>query len=297
MVAYPSYEGRRASPRAELVERGPLFIPDELDHEEQWAALAQTQRLAGIGTLAASVAHELNNPISIITTACSSLEAQADEQSLSAETLRRQLEIIEHNAWRCARLIQALRSYAYPNLQPVFCDLNAIVEQALTLVAYQFQRHHNIAIRTELEANLPRGLWEPNQIEQVLINLLTNARDALPPEGGAITIRTWLNAPANGHTVVSLAVEDTGPGIADELLSHIFEPFFTTKAADEGTGLGLSIAADIVAQHQGRIWAESPPEGGSRFTMELPCHALQAAKEPDHAGPALPTHHEVARES
>lgn len=274
-----------------------MFTLDEPENEEQWAALAQTQRLAGIGTLAASVAHELNNPISIITTACSSLEAQAEEQRLSDEALRRQLEVIEHNAWRCARLIQALRSYAYPNAQRVYCDLNGIVEQALTLVAYQFQRHHNIVIRTELGANLPQGLWEPNQIEQVLINLLTNARDAIPAEGGAITIRTWLNEVSNGHTVVSLAVEDTGPGIDDELLPHIFEPFFTTKAADEGTGLGLSIAADIVAQHQGRIWAESPPEGGARFTVELPCHVLEAAKEPDHAGPALQIQHELVRES
>src|SRR5690606_7764786 len=130
----------------QIVERGPLFTLDEPENEEQWAALAQTQRLAGIGTLAASVAHELNNPISIITTACSSLEQQAEERSLSDETLRRQLEMIEQNAWRCARLIQALRSYVSPNAQRANCDLNAIVEQALTLVAYQFLRHHNIII-------------------------------------------------------------------------------------------------------------------------------------------------------
>lgn len=264
-----------------------MFTLDEPENEEQWAALAQTQRLAGIGTLAASVAHELNNPISIITTACSSLEAQAEDQSLSGETLRRQLEIIEHSAWRCARLIQALRSYAYPNAQRTSCDLNTIIEQALTLVAYQFQRQHNITIRRELEARLPEGLWEPNQIEQVLINLLTNARDALSPEGGAITIRTWLNEATNGQRVVSLAVEDTGPGIPDETLPHIFEAFFTTKAPGEGTGLGLSIAADIVAQHQGRIWAESLPAGGARFTVELPCLVPETTKEPDLAGPAL----------
>lgn len=233
------------------------------------------------------MAHELNNPISVITTACSSLEAQAEEQNLSEETLRRQLEIIEHSAWRCARLIQALRSYAYPNAQLVLCDLNAIVEQALTLVAYQFQRQHNTTIRTVLAPDLPSGLWEPNQIEQVLINLLTNARDALPPEGGTIAIRTWLNEVGNGQMVVSLAVEDTGPGIPDEVLPHIFEAFFTTKAASDGTGLGLSIAADIVAQHQGRIWAESLPEGGARFTVELPCRVPVATKEPALAGPAL----------
>jgi signal transduction histidine kinase len=263
-----------------------LFTLEETDNEEQWAALAQTQRLAGIGTLAASVAHELNNPISIITTACSSLEAQAEEQSLSEDTLRRQLEIIEHSAWRCARLIQALRSYAYPNAQTLLCDLNSIIEQALTLVAYQFHRQHNILIYKELATDLPRGLWEPNQIEQVLINLLTNARDALPPEGGSITIRTSLSNVENGQMYVSLALEDTGPGIPDAVLPHIFEAFFTTKAASEGTGLGLSIAADIVAQHQGRIWAESLPEGGARFTVELPCQVPEAKKEPDLAGPA-----------
>jgi signal transduction histidine kinase len=258
-----------------------LFALDGPEYEDRWAALALTQRLAGIGTLAASVAHELNNPISIITTACSSLEAQVEEQSLSDETLRRQLEIIEQSAWRCARLIQALRSYAHPNARPEICDLNSIVEQALALVAHQFQRQHNIAIHKELASGLRQGLWEPNQIEQVLINLLTNARDALPPDGGRITIRTWRNDESNGQMRVFLSVEDTGPGIPEDVLPRIFEPFFTTKAMSEGTGLGLSIAADIVSQHQGRIWAESVPGGGARFTLELPCYVPASIKEPD----------------
>ena len=164
----------------------------------------------------------------------------------------------------------------------------------MTLVAYQFQRHHNIVIRTELGANLPQGLWEPNQIEQVLINLLTNARDAIPAEGGAITIRTWLNEVSNGHTVVSLAVEDTGPH-RRRAASHIFEPFFTTKAADEGTGLGLSIAADIVAQHQGRIWAVAA-EGGALYGRA----AVPRTGGSKRAGPrrsGSPDQHELARES
>jgi two-component system, NtrC family, sensor kinase len=247
--------------------------------------LAQTQRLADLGTLAASVAHELNNPISIITGVCTSLTAQLDDDNLSPESLRHQLSVIEESAWRCARLIQALRTYAYPDARPVPSDLNSIIEHGLALVAYQYERQDNVHIQTDLAPELPLGLWEPNQITQVLINLLTNARDALQPDGGTITIRSWQRE-MHGGTRVFLSVQDTGPGIPPEILPFIFRPFFTTKVTGEGTGLGLAIASDIVARHLGKLRAETLPGGGACFTMELPCTPVWQEKDPDGDGPA-----------
>jgi two-component system, NtrC family, sensor kinase len=277
---------RREKGRSFWRRESSLLTADAQDRQEQWTEMAQRRRLADIGTLAASVAHELNNPISIITSACSSLEAQAEDESLSPEALRRQLQIIEQSAWRCARLIHALRSYAHPDMVPVPSDLNTLVEDGLTLVAYQFERQDNIAFHQELAADLPPGLWEPNQITQVLINLLINARDALQPDGGTITIRSWQEQDSSGETHLLFSVEDTGPGIAEENLPFIFDPFFTTKRVGEGTGLGLSIAAEIVARHQGKMWAESSPQGGARLTVSLPCRPGPQTKEPDGYRPA-----------
>ncbi|MDT8306734.1 MAG: ATP-binding protein [Anaerolineae bacterium] len=253
--------------------------------DEQGPMQAQTQRLADIGTLAASVAHELNNPISIITAACTSLQAQLDDENLVPESLRRQLAVIEQSAWRCARLIQALRSYAHPDAQPLPSDLNALIENGLALVSYQYERQDNITVRTVLAPELPQVVWEPNQITQVLINLLSNARDALQPAGGRITVRSW-QTERHGGTRLYFSVEDTGKGIPPDILPFIFRPFFTTKRAGEGTGLGLAIASDIVARHQGKIWADTLPGGGARFTVELPCRPDWQEKEPDLVRPA-----------
>jgi signal transduction histidine kinase len=259
---------------------------DRHDRNEPWPTRAQRQRLADIGTLAASVAHELNNPISIITSACSSLEAQAGDENLSPELLRQQLAIIEQSAWRAARLIQALRSYAHPDAAAEPCSLNTLVEEALTLVSYQFERQDQIAIRQELAEGLPPGVWEPNQITQVLINLLINARDVLQPDGGTITLRTWQEQDESGVTRLFLSIADSGPGIEPDVLPFIFDPFFTTKPIGEGTGLGLSIAAEIVSRHQGLLWAETLPEGGACFTVALPALPAPEREEPDWHGPA-----------
>lgn len=262
------------------------MLPVETEAREgEWPALAQTQRLADIGTLAASVAHELNNPISIITAACTSLEAQLDDDNLTPESLRRQLAVIEQSAWRCARLIQALRTYAHADAQPVVCGLNAIIDNGLALVSYQYERQDNVEIRKVLAPDLPQGFWEPNQITQVLINLLSNARDALQPGGGTITIRSW-QSERHGGPHVFFSVEDSGPGIPPEILPFIFRPFFTTKTVGEGTGLGLSIASDIVARHQGKLWAETLSDSGACFTVELPCQPDWQEKDPDQDGPA-----------
>ena len=248
------------------------------------ATLARTQRLAGVGTLTASVAHELNNPISIITTACHELSEQALDGRLTEEALMGHLQMIERNAWRAAQLVQTLRTYTHlDSPQPVKTDLNRIIEGAITLVDYQFRREYNVSIETSLNPDLEPVVWEQNQITQVLVNLLTNARDALQPDGGQITVSSWA-LPDEG--AVAFAVRDSGPGIPDALLERIFDPFFTTKPAGEGTGLGLSIAAQIVAEHNGLLTAANHPDGGAKFTVVMPCErgAEKAAAREDING-------------
>lgn len=236
--------------------------------QEYSASLARTQRLAGIGTLAASVAHELNNPISIITSACHDLLSQVKQGDLDEDALQDRLEMIEQSAWRCSRLIQTLRTYTHLDTpQVVRTDVNTIIDDALAMVGYQFRQEFNVQIETALAPSLQPVVWERNQVTQVLVNLLTNARDALQPQGGRIRIASW-SLPE--EDAVAFSVHDSGPGIPEAILDQIFEPFFTSKPAGEGTGLGLPIAAAIVQQHQGRLTAQNHPDGGAIFKVVLP---------------------------
>jgi signal transduction histidine kinase len=242
-----------------------------VDSDGFHAALGQIQRLAGIGTLTTGVAHELTNPISIITAACNNLLSRVADDNLSTDELLHYLEMIDHSAWRCARLVQTLRSYSHADpIELKVCDLNKIIEDALTLVANQFHRQFNIEIVTRLEPGLNAIVCDQNQITQVLINLLTNARDAIHSQdlqGGTIEISSWV---IDHETVAALSIRDSGPGIPPAYLDKIFSPFFTTKPVGEGTGLGLSIVREIIEQHDGRITAENHPDKGAIFTVILP---------------------------
>jgi signal transduction histidine kinase len=236
--------------------------------DENGEALLHTQRLAGIGTLTAGIAHELTNPINIITATCSNLVSQLDEGSLTDEDLRSYTEMIEHSAWRCARLIRTLRQYTYLNGQEIVpCTLSKLVESAMVLISYEFERNYNINFELELDEDLEPVPCDQNQLIQVLINLLINARDAMPAEGGVVRIVSGRLQDQPGQFIT---VSDNGAGIDAELLPHIFEPFVTDKPPEEGTGLGLAIASEIMAGHGGRLEARNNAEGGATFTMILP---------------------------
>lgn len=231
-------------------------------------ALAHTQKLAGIGALTASVAHELTNPISIIATTCETLAAGLVDDALGRAELARFVSMISESARRCARIVEAMRTYTHRSsvaLAPA--DMNQVLKDATLMVAGSFWRHDRVRIVQDLAPDLPVVMADPNQLTQVVINLLTNARDALRPGGGEVTLSTQLSG--DGRSAI-MTVADNGPGIPARLLAQVFEPFFTTKKAGEGTGLGLSIAAGIVAQHNGRIWAANRPEGGAVLTVCLP---------------------------
>jgi signal transduction histidine kinase len=230
-LCWLSWHGTTAT-QAEAENDPQSFLTVETRTLERYStALARTQRLAGIGTMTASVAHELNNPISVIATTCQDLLAQMEAGELSEESLRQQLGLIEQSAWRCARLVQTLRTYTHveqPQVMPT--DLNEIIADGLTLVGYQFRHQFNVEITTDLAGDLAPVQWERNQITQVLVNLLTNARDALQPDGGTIHITSW-SIPA--EDAVAFSIHDSGPGIPPQLLERIFDPFFTTKPAGE----------------------------------------------------------------
>ncbi|MBK8989024.1 MAG: PAS domain-containing protein [Chloroflexi bacterium] len=247
-------------------------------------SLTHTQRLAGMGTLTASIAHELNNPISIITTACANLNLDVDDNALSLDRLRHYVEMIEQSAWRCVRIVEVLRNYSLDGLPQIAVTVwNKIVEDSLTLVKQQFQGQFNVHIETDLAPNMKSIVCDHHRLTQVVINLLTNARDAMQPDGGVIQVKTWFipaGAPLPGPTVyplelattdyVALSVRDSGVGIHADVLDRIFDPFFTTKTNGSGTGLGLFIARRIVEQHDGHLWAENNPDKGATFTVLLP---------------------------
>ena len=266
---------------------GFLVAMTGLDEVERFnEALAHTQRLAGIGILTASVAHELNTPISIIAATCSNLQHEVEDNTLSMEQLLRTIEMIDQNTWRAARVIEVLRNYSYgEKLQTAVTDLNMIVEDALTLVRHQFHGQFNVKIEKDLSPDLKSIVCDHNRVAQVLINLLINASDAMQPTGGTITIQSrplpqaTAVVPVNGVTAndngataeqYAVSIRDTGHGIMPDIMDKIFDPFFTTKANGKGTGLGLYIARQIVTQHHGRLWAENNPGGGATFTFTLP---------------------------
>lgn len=244
-------------------------------------ALTRIQRLAGLGILTASVAHELNTPLSIITSTCSNLQHEVNDNSLTMSQLLKYIEMIEQSAWRAARTVEVLRNYSYDeNGHTAITDLNMIVEDALTLVRHQFQGEYNVLIEKELADDFRTIVCDHNGLTQVLINLLINARDAMLPKGGTIQVKSWVvpaGSPLNGSEekrtavdIYAVSVSDKGSGIDPAIMDKIYEPFFTTKPQGKGTGLGLYIAKRIMKQHHGRIQASNNPDGGATFTIYLP---------------------------
>ncbi len=256
------------------------------DVENINAALSHTQRMAGLGILTASVAHELNTPLSIIAATCGNLQHEVEDNTLSMEQLLKYIEMIEQSAWRSAKIVEVLRNYSYDDESiTAVTDLNMIVEDALTLVHHQFRGEYNIEIDRDFDPDLKTIVCDHNGMTQVVINLLINARDAMTPGGGKVTVKTWIMPPdtvkasLNGSAIVlnetpveyyAVSVTDTGCSVNDDIKDKIFKPFFTTKPKGKGTGLGLFIAQRIMIQHNGRIWVTNNPDGGATFTAALP---------------------------
>ena len=238
------------------------------------ARLRQHDRLAAVGELAAGLAHELNNPLQVILAQSS----QGQHAGLPAEA-GEAMRLIQEHARRAGRVVQGLLTFVRSReaeRQP--CDVNEIVSDTLDLLEHQF-RSEQIALEQQLAPRLPRVRADAGQIEQVLVNLLANARYAAmrAPDRRTVLVETR----ADTDTVV-VAVEDTGPGVPPHLRQKIFDPFFTTRGPDGGTGLGLAIAAQIATSHGGLLSLARGALGGARFELRLPAGAPQA-------GPAAPS--------
>jgi signal transduction histidine kinase len=223
--------------------------------------LLQSERLALVGRLLASVSHELNNPLQAIQNALFLLK---EEANLSAQG-NQDLGLILSETERMAALIERLRSAYRPvrmkDFQPV--HLNNLVEDVYALIATHM-RHKQIAFEFIPDPELPQVSGMSDQIRQVVLNLFLNAIEVMQP-GGCLTVQTQSLVPLKE---VLLSVKDTGPGIDPEILPSIFEPFITSKST--GTGLGLTITLDIIRQHHGRIEVENNPEQGATFKVWLP---------------------------
>ncbi|HEY8549037.1 MAG TPA: ATP-binding protein [Vicinamibacterales bacterium] len=240
--------------------------------------LLQAEKMAVLGQTISGVAHELNNPLASILTWAERLARRP-----APEGVRQGLDIILHEAERAARIVRHLLTFARKRQTTrTAVDINQVVRDTLAL------RHHeqqlaNITVIDALAAGLPTVFADPHQLQQVLLNLLVNAEQALISSTGhgTIVVRTWHDAERD---VVLLEVADDGPGVPEDALSRIFDPFFTTKEVGKGTGLGLTVVYAIVQEHGGRIVAESAPGQGATFRVELPTGTVRQGPRP--AAPA-----------
>ena len=246
--------------------RAIAFVTDISERLAYQRAVRQSDKLASLGTLSAGVAHEINNPIGIITSRVEVMMLEATDDTLSDE-MRKDLEVILRQARRVATITQGLLSFARQSAGiqgPV--ELNRVVEDIVQLVQKDMSRS-GVTVSTQLSEPLPLIIADANAVGQVLLNLLTNARRAMP-DGGSISIET---APADGGRSIRLAVRDTGPGVPPDILPKIFDPFFTTRS--DGTGLGLSISHGIMEDHRGTIDVTSEVGSGAVFTLTFPVGA------------------------
>jgi PAS domain S-box-containing protein len=253
-----------------------LLLENITDRVKLEQSVQESEKLAAIGTLAAGVAHEINNPIGIMTSRIELMLEEAEESGLP-RGVRDDLAVLQRNAQRVGRITQALTSFARRGpavKRPT--DINAVAEETLLL----FEKHATktgIVVERQLAPGLPLVEGNANELEQVLLNLLNNARDALGHQG-VIRVETGLAADRPGW--VRLAVSDTGPGIPPEVQEQVFLPFFTTKPG--GTGLGLAISYRIVKDHHGHLEVASEPGKGTSFVILLP--ALARATSPARPG-------------
>jgi PAS domain S-box-containing protein len=236
-------------------------VEEQLEHQRE--VLYQNEKLTALGTMAAGIAHEMNNPLGIITTRIEVMLLDAEQQALPAQVLE-DLQVLHRASQRVARIAASLRSFArHTPGDRVPLDLNAVVEESLQLMRKPLAAD-DVQVVASLHPALAPILGDASTLHQVLMNLLTNAREAMPG-GGQIRIDT---APAERPGWIRLRVADTGSGIPAEEVSKIFDPFFTTKRT--GTGLGLSVTYGIIQEHGGTVDVQSRPGAGTTFILSFP---------------------------
>ncbi len=253
------------------IENSRLYEAETKATEQLRAAqqlLVDSERLAALGELSAKVAHEVNNPLGIIKNYMLLLKRSVADNPESLEYA----EITSQEIDRIARIVKELLNFHRPKKETFRkTDLVQVIEETLTLLKTRYETQ-DIKVVTEMEPDLPTISASPENLKQVIMNIVMNACDIMP-EGGTLTVQLkredmWL----------VLSFSDTGPGIPDETVPRIFEPFYTTKEAGKGTGLGLSVCYGIVKQHDGAITYRNLPDGGS-FVIRLPIPSTEDTDE------------------
>ncbi|MBS1248886.1 MAG: Sensor kinase CckA [Chloroflexi bacterium] len=253
---------------SEKVETKTEELRREMEERKQVQQKAmEAQKMADLGVLSTGIAHELNSPLQGILTTSDYLLAISARENVDAAVLESRLKTIKESVLRCTKIVRSLYNYAHPapaNLAPQY--IHNIVEDTLVLIEHQFANYDKISINTEIDEDMPPFICDRDRIMQILINLLTNARDAMP-DGGQITLQSRYH-PEEGEFVIR--VIDEGEGIPEDVLEHIFKPFFTTKEAGKGTGLGLYIVKGLVNNRDGRIKVDSSRGKGTVVTLTYP---------------------------
>ena len=259
--------------RREIAERQQV----EEQVRQQQEALAQREKLAAMGSLLAGVAHELNNPLAVVM-----MRADVLHEELQDGPLAEQVHAIAQAAERCVRIVNNFLTLARQHsAERRTVQLNTVIGEALQLLTYMLQVD-DIAVELHLAPDLPMLWADPHQLHQVVLNLVTNAHQALREVPGLRRL-TLTTRPNPTGPSVSLEVADTGPGIPPAIQARLFEPFFTTKPIGIGTGLGLPLCQGIIEGHEGTISLQSQPGHGTVFRIELPVQAVAAS------GPQVPT--------
>ncbi len=264
-----------------------IDVSEQVQLREQ---LLQAQKMETLGALAGGIAHDFNNLLTGILGFAGILEAHLPDDTDDHEAARQ----IEEAAQRGTDLVRQLMTFSRKHpTRKESVDLSSLIVETRGLVERTLGSA--IEVRTDIRRPLPRVQADPTQLHQVLMNLVVNARDAMP-EGGTLTLRASGAelSPAEAQPLgltpgpyVRIEVEDTGRGIPEEIRDRIFEPFFTTRSDDGGTGLGLSTAFAIVSRHDGRMTCDSTPGRGTRFTVLLPAAVPSETPEGPPGGPRL----------
>ena len=255
---------------------GLMALQDKTDERLLQERLLQSEKMASVGQLVSGVAHELNNPLTGVMGFAQLLLARDLD-----ETTRAQIQTIYGEAERAAKIVQNLLSFARRR-RPTkeMADVNSLLQRVLELRSYDFAVR-NVNLDMTLDTRMPRVWADPDQVQQVLFNVIKNAEQAMIDAhgGGRLTVVT--SGLPDG---IRVSIADDGPGIPADIQRRIFDPFFTTKDAGEGTGLGLTICYSIVDEHGGRIWTENLPSAGAVFYIELPVGVAEERERSDGDG-------------
>jgi two-component system, NtrC family, sensor kinase len=265
-------QGRVADATQELSAANDRLRQANEDLIETQRRLSQSERAALVGQMAATFAHEIGSPLSAIST---HLQLMAEDPDINSGT-RRRVQLTYEQVNRITGFVEELLSETRAALQPRSkVDLNALLHQLLLFLDQHLQKRH-VSVRTEFSPELPEIGANPQQLQQVFLNLLNNACDAMP-DGGEVRLTTAARVSPDGEHLAVVAISDNGVGIPADKQDRIFERFFTTKELGRGTGLGLSIAAKIVRQHNGSISLQSSPGAGTTFTIAFRVAGAEAA--------------------